>query len=64
MPVSEMFNTGGEAGVAGPQSQGIHHWLAGAGVRGGTAYGETDELGEAAAVEPASSPTCTQPSFI
>jgi hypothetical protein len=32
--------------------KGFTYWLAGAGVRGGTSYGETDELGFAAAQDP------------
>jgi hypothetical protein len=32
--------------------KGFTYWLAGAGVKGGTSYGETDELGHAAAVNP------------
>ena len=30
---------------------GFTYWLAGGGTRGGTSYGETDELGHAAAVD-------------
>jgi uncharacterized protein (DUF1501 family) len=33
--------------------QGFIAWLAGAGVKGGTSYGETDEIGYKAAVDPA-----------
>jgi hypothetical protein len=32
--------------------KGFTYWLAGGGVKGGTSYGETDELGHAAAVNP------------
>lgn len=52
MPVSETFNTGGKAGGRDHNPKGFTYWLAGAGVKGGTSYGETDELGEGAAVNP------------
>jgi hypothetical protein len=50
MPVSETFNTGGKPGGRDHNPKGFTYWLAGAGVRAGTSYGETDELGEAAVV--------------
>jgi hypothetical protein len=50
MPVSETFNTGGKPGGRDHNPKGFTYWLAGGGVKGGTSYGETDELGEAAAV--------------
>ncbi|MBM3846322.1 MAG: DUF1501 domain-containing protein [Verrucomicrobia bacterium] len=49
MPVSETFNTGGKPGGRDHNPKGFTYWLAGGGVKGGTSYGETDELGEAAA---------------
>lgn len=49
-PVSETFNTGGKSGGRDHNPQGFTYWLAGAGVRAGTSYGETDELGERAVV--------------
>lgn len=48
MPVSETFNTGGKPGGRDHNPKGFTYWLAGAGVKAGTAYGATDELGEAA----------------
>ena len=48
MPVSETFNTGGKPGGRDHNPKGFTYWLAGAGVKPGVAYGETDELGEAA----------------
>jgi hypothetical protein len=50
MPVSETFNTGGKPGGRDHNPKGFTYWLAGAGVKAGTSYGETDELGEGAAV--------------
>jgi len=50
MPVSETFNTGGKPGGRDHNPKGFTYWLAGAGVKAGTSYGETDELGEAAVV--------------
>jgi uncharacterized protein (DUF1501 family) len=50
MPVSE----GGKGRDHNPH--GFCAWLAGAGVKGGTAYGETDELGWKAARDPVSVP--------
>ena len=50
MPVSETFNTGGKPGGRDHNPKGFTYWLAGAGVKPGTSYGETDELGEAAVV--------------
>ena len=50
MPVSETFNTGGKPGGRDHNPKGFTYWLAGAGVKGGTTYGETDEIGEAAVV--------------
>ncbi len=52
MPVSETFNTGGKPGGRDHNPKGFTYWLAGGGVKGGTSYGETDELGEGAAVNP------------
>ena len=52
MPVSETFNTGGKPGGRDHNPKGFTYWLAGAGVRGGTSYGATDELGEAAVENP------------
>ena len=52
MPVSETFNTGGKPGGRDHNPKGFTYWLAGAGVKAGTSYGETDELGEGAAVNP------------
>src|SRR4030095_12600840 len=49
MPVSETFNTGGKPGGRDHNPKGFTYWLAGGGVRAGTSYGETDELGEEAA---------------
>jgi Protein of unknown function (DUF1501) len=50
MPVSETFNTGGKTGGRDHNPKGFTYWMAGAGVKPGTSYGETDELGEGAAV--------------
>jgi len=50
MPVSETYNTGGKPGGRDHNPKGFTYWMAGAGVKAGTSYGETDELGEAAAV--------------
>lgn len=52
MPVTETFNTGGKTGGRDHNPKGFTYWLAGGGVKGGTSYGETDELGEGAAVNP------------
>ncbi|MEY3276431.1 MAG: hypothetical protein RL153_1698, partial [Verrucomicrobiota bacterium] len=52
MPVSETFNTGGKPGGRDHNPKGFTYWLAGGGVRGGTSHGETDELGQEAAVDP------------
>ncbi|MEX2168361.1 MAG: DUF1501 domain-containing protein [Pirellulales bacterium] len=52
MPVSETFNTGGKPGGRDHNPKGFTYWMAGAGVKGGVSYGETDELGEAAVVHP------------
>lgn len=51
MPVSETFNTGGKPGGRDHNPKGFTYWLAGGGVRGGTSHGETDELGQEAAVD-------------
>lgn len=48
MPVSETFNTGGKPGGRDHNPKGFTYWLAGAGVKGGTSYGQTDELGQEA----------------
>ncbi|MFM7319557.1 MAG: DUF1501 domain-containing protein [bacterium] len=50
MPVSETFNTGGKPGGRDHNPKGFTYWLAGAGVKGGTSYGETDELGQDAVI--------------
>jgi hypothetical protein len=50
MPVSETFNTGGKPGGRDHNPKGFTYWLAGAGVKAGISYGETDELGEAAVI--------------
>jgi Protein of unknown function (DUF1501) len=52
MPVSETFNTGGKPGGRDHNPKGFTYWLAGGGVKPGSSYGETDELGEGAAVNP------------
>jgi hypothetical protein len=52
MPVSETYNTGGKPGGRDHNPKGFTYWLAGAGVKRGVSYGETDELGEAAVVRP------------
>ncbi len=51
MPVSETFNTGGKPGGRDHNPKGFTYWLAGAGVKGGTSHGETDEVGEGAVVD-------------
>ena len=51
MPVSETFNTGGKPGGRDHNPKGFTYWMAGAGVKAGTSFGETDELGEAAVVD-------------
>jgi hypothetical protein len=51
MPVSETFNTGGKPGGRDHNPKGFTYWLAGAGIKPGTSYGETDELGEGAVVD-------------
>ncbi|MBI1840608.1 MAG: DUF1501 domain-containing protein [Verrucomicrobia bacterium] len=51
MPVAETFNTGGKPGGRDHNPKGFTYWMAGAGVKAGTSYGETDELGEGAAVD-------------
>ena len=50
MPVSETFNTGGKPGGRDHNPKGFTYWMAGGGVKAGTSYGETDEVGEAAVV--------------
>jgi hypothetical protein len=52
MPVSETFNTGGRPGGRDHNPKGFTYFLAGAGVRGGTSYGATDEIGEKAVENP------------
>jgi hypothetical protein len=52
MPVSETYNTGGKPGGRDHNPKGFTYWLAGAGVKPGVSYGETDEIGEAAVVNP------------
>jgi hypothetical protein len=49
-PVSETFNTGGKTGGRDHNPKGFTYWLAGGGVKPGVSYGETDELGQEAAV--------------
>jgi hypothetical protein len=50
MPVSETFNTGGKPGGRDHNPKGFTYWMAGGGVKPGTSFGETDEIGEAAVV--------------
>lgn len=52
MPVSETFNTGGKPGGRDHNPKGFTYWLAGGGVKPGVSVGETDEIGEAAVVDP------------
>lgn len=52
MPVSETFNTGGKPGGRDHNPKGFTYWFAGAGVKPGTGYGQTDELGEVAVENP------------
>ena len=52
MPVSETFNTGGKPGGRDHNPKGFTYWFAGAGVKAGTSYGQTDELGEGAVENP------------
>jgi len=52
MPVSETFNTGGKPGGRDHNPRGFTYFLAGGGVRGGTTYGATDEIGEKAVEHP------------
>jgi hypothetical protein len=52
MPVSETFNTGGKPGGRDHNPKGFTYWFAGAGVKSGTSYGATDELGEVAVEDP------------
>ena len=52
MPVAETFNTGGKPGGRDHNPRGFTYWLAGGGVRGGTTYGATDEIGEKAVEHP------------
>ena len=52
MPVTETFNTGGKPGGRDHNPKGFTYWLAGAGVKGGTSYGATDEIGEKAVENP------------
>ena len=52
MPVSETFNTGGKQGGRDHNPKGFTYWLAGAGVKAGVSYGETDDIGEKAVVNP------------
>jgi len=51
MPVSETYNTGGKPGGRDHNPKGFTYWLAGAGIKAGTSFGETDELGEGAVVD-------------
>ncbi|MEN9735178.1 MAG: hypothetical protein RLZ45_3173, partial [Verrucomicrobiota bacterium] len=41
----------GDKGGRDHNPKGFTYWLAGGGVRGGTSYGETDELGHEAAID-------------
>jgi hypothetical protein len=50
MPVSETFNTGGKPGGRDHNPKGFTYWMAGAGVKGGVSYGETDDFGQDAVV--------------
>lgn len=52
MPVSETFNTGGKPGGRDHNPKGFTYWFAGAGVKPGIGYGQTDELGEVAVENP------------
>ncbi len=52
MPVSETFNTGGKQGGRDHNPKGFTYWLAGAGVKAGMSYGETDDIGEKAVGNP------------
>ena len=52
MPVTETYNTGGKPGGRDHNPKGFTYWLAGAGVKGGTSYGATDEIGERAVENP------------
>ncbi|MBX3420497.1 MAG: DUF1501 domain-containing protein [Pirellulaceae bacterium] len=52
MPVSETYNTGGKPGGRDHNPKGFTYWMAGGGVRAGASYGETDEIGETAVVDP------------
>lgn len=52
MPVTEMVNTGGKTGGRDHNPKGFTYWMAGAGVKPGTSYGATDEIGEAAVENP------------
>jgi hypothetical protein len=51
-PVSETFNTGGKAGGRDHNPLGFTYWMAGGGVKAGSSYGATDEMGERAVVHP------------
>lgn len=50
MPVSETFNTGGKPGGRDHNPKGFTYWMAGAGIKAGTSYGETDDFGQDAVV--------------
>ncbi|MBU6275913.1 MAG: DUF1501 domain-containing protein [Planctomycetes bacterium] len=52
MPVTETFNTGGKPGGRDHNPRGFTYFLAGGGVKGGTAYGATDDFGERAVENP------------
>jgi hypothetical protein len=52
MPVSETFITGSKLGGRDHNPKGFTYWFAGAEVKAGMSYGETDEIGETAAVNP------------
>ncbi len=51
MPVSETFNTGGKPGGRDHNPKGFTYWMAGGGIKPGTSFGETDELGEGAVID-------------
>ena len=53
LPVTENHGVADKAG-RDHNGQGFSSWLAGGGIRGGTTYGETDEFGHTAVVNPVS----------
>ncbi len=50
MPVSVTFNTGEKPGGRDHNPKEFTFWMAGAGMKAGTSFSETDELGEGAVV--------------